>query len=122
MITDLHILQSNLCFGSIGPDQARRFGGHIQQRTYGFTGALTGPQFHHLAQQDQRDDNGCRLKINADVSSRIPEAFREDPWHKDRYDAEDIGRPNSHADQAEHIQVHCPKRDVTASKEGPAGP
>jgi len=81
-----------------------------------------GAQFHHLTQQDQRDDDGGGLEINADIAVLIPEPSGKDLRCDDRDNAEHVRRTYTHRDQAEHVEVHRPERLIAAFKERPPRP
>src|SRR5579862_1268191 len=64
-ISRLHLLQSDVLFTAVAPEEPRGFRAQVKQRPDGGAGSAAGAQFHDLPKQYQRSDRrgGFEVKI-----------------------------------------------------------
>jgi len=107
---------------AVGANAPRRLGGEVEQGTDGPTGLLARPQLQDLAQQHQDGDDGGGLVVDGNDALGGAEADGENRRQERRHQAEQVGRPDAHGDQAEHVEPARKKRPPAALQQGPPGP
>jgi hypothetical protein len=120
-VSDVHVSELDVLFGSVATDAPRRARREAQQRADRARGLRSRAQLEELAHQRERDDDRGRLEIHLHAA-----VMRESGWKRlgrDRRDhAVEIGRRDPEPDQGPHIRIPRADRRDAALEEGPAGP
>src|SRR5690606_39095092 len=77
-VTLLHLVPRYVRLAAVSRDPASRLRSKVEQRADRRARALARPEFKHLAQEDERDDNRGRLEIDRHRSAMPPELVREE--------------------------------------------
>ena len=85
-------------------------------------GAPACPQFEHLAEQDQRGDDGSGFEINIHSAVHAAERRREELREQRCGKTVEISSTGAKADQGEHVGAAIAERSPEALEEGPAAP
>jgi hypothetical protein len=101
---------------------AGAFRRQIEQGANGAAGLGAGAELEHLAEQNQRDDYGRRLKIKRHLPVMIAEGSRKNPRRQRGDQAIGVSDASAERDQREHVEPAADDRRPAALKERPAAP
>jgi hypothetical protein len=89
LVTNPHVAQRNILFGSVLADSARRFRRQLKQRLDCSGGLRASAQLKNLSEQRQRHDDSGGFEIDADAAV-LDERRRKDLRRESAGDAVDI--------------------------------
>ena len=104
-VAGLHLVERHVGLRAVLADAPRGLRRKVEQRADRRAGALARPQFQHLAEEDQRDDDGRRLEIDRHRAAMAAELMRKDVREQRRDDAVEIGRADADRDQRPHVRA-----------------
>src|SRR5581483_1545964 len=102
-VAGLDLLERNVLFPAVIPQQPRRLRTEIKQSANGAAGAAASAQFQYLAQEDKSCDSRSSFEINAGYASFAAKRGRKNIRYKGRNHAVYVSDPGAQRDQGEHI-------------------
>ncbi len=120
-VAHMHVGQGHIFFTAVGADAPGGLGCQTEQGFDRCRGLRARLEFEHLAHQGERNDDGCRLKINGDAPHRDKRVRKYLGRHR-RHHAVAISGARAQPDQRPHVGAALQHRLPAAHKKRPTRP
>ena len=115
-VTWLQVIQRDRFFPTVRVNAPGCRGRQIHQGGQRPGGLAASARLHHLPEQNQGDDDGCRLKIERRVPGTVFESGGQELRRDEREAGKTPGRPDTQCNQSPHVGAFIDDRLPGADK------